>query len=580
MCSSDLGHVHREELFDDLARQPLLHRQLSVAGPMVAWLPSADPARPYLVVGASRGGSPGIRRVRAEGGMEAIACAWIAPDDMAGMTLWTDADGTPVLLAAVSNYETSPALSSWVKLRPSAEGGRMEVTAWTNWPGNAASIGPVASADMDGDGRLEVFAGARVMPGRYPESGASFVYHSSGPGTAQDAVAAKIAGLEGAGLVQGATWTDLEGDGFPELVLATEWGPLRVWRNRGGKLEPWDPMVRTGVGEELPLSRLTGWWACVAAGDFDGDGRMDLAVGNWGLNTGYTASAARPLRLHFGDLVGAGGVDVVEAWTSPDMAFEVPRRGLRPLSMAFPALAERFPTHAEFARASVKQVLEAVGRQASILEARTLASCVFLNRGGEWEMRELPAVAQWAPLMGLSVADVNGDGNEDLLLAQNFFAMRIEWPRCDAGRGCVLIGDGKGGFRALESMESGVLVHGEQRGCATADMDGDGRMDWVDTQVGASTRLFRNMRATPGLRVRLKGPVGNPHGVGAVLRGIGATGEGTAKEVHGATGSGSVDLPWVVLGGRVDRVRVRWPGGKTTETAVPQGAREAVIAVE
>ena len=578
--SGAAGHVHRKELFDDLARQPLLHRQLSVAGPMVAWLPSADPARPYLVVASARGGSPGVRRVRAGGGMDAVPCDWVAPDDMAGMALWTDADGTAVLIAAVSNYETSPALTSWVMLRPSEAGTRMEVKAWTNWAGNAASVGPVASADMDGDGRLEVFAGARVMPGRYPEPGTSFVYRAPGDGAVAGAAAMKFPGMEGAGLVQGAAWTDLEADGFPELVVATEWGPVRVWRNRAGRLEPWDPVVRTGTGEALPLSRLTGWWTCVASGDFDGDGRMDLAAGNWGLNTGYTASAARPLKLYFGDLVGAGGVDMVEAWTPPELGFEVPRRGLRPLSMAFPVLAERFPTHAGFARASMREVLEAVGRPASVVEARVLASCVFLNRGGAWELRELPDVAQWAPLMGISVADVTGDGHEDLLLAQNFFGMRIEWPRCDAGRGCVLVGDGKGGFRAMEAAESGVLVHGEQRGCATADMDGDGRVDWVDTQVGAGTRLFRNTGARAGLRVRLRGPAGNPHGVGAVVRGIGAAGEGAAREVHGAVGSGSVDLPVLVFGGAVERVRVRWPGGRTTEAAVPPGAREVVVGAE
>jgi hypothetical protein len=320
----------------------------------------------------------------------------------------------------------------------------------------------------------------------------------------------------------------------------------------------------------------------VAAGDLDGDGRMDLVVGNWGLNTGYTASADRPLRLHYGDLVGSGGVDLVEAWSPADRPFEVPRRGLRPLSMAFPSLSERFPTHAAFAAASLQDVMAAIGRPASVVEARTLTSMVLLNRGDVWEARPLPDVAQWAPLMGASVADANGDGKMDLLLAQNFMGMRIEWPRCDAGRGAVLLGDGAGGFRAMEASESGVLVHGEQRGCAVADMDGDGRVDWIDTQAGADTRLFLNQSGASGLRVRLKGPTRNPLGIGAVVRAVSATGAGVgpAHEVHGASGAGSVDLPTVVVAGAVERLEVRWPGGRSTAATVPSGAREVVVSME
>src|SRR6185436_16845405 len=119
------------------------------------------------------------------------------------------------------------------------------------------------------------------------------------------------------------------------------------------------------------------------------------------------------------------------------------------------------------------------------------------------------------PAFAVNIADFDGDGNEDIFLSQNFFATPPETPRLDAGRGLLLRGDGAGRFKTVPSLESGIEVYGEQRGAAMADFDADGRIDLVVTQNGAATKLFHNVGAKPGLRVRLAGPQENPSGVGA-----------------------------------------------------------------
>src|SRR5437016_9902649 len=161
---------------------------------------------------------------------------------------------------------------------------------------------------------------------------------------------------------------------------------------------------------------------------------------------------------------------------------------------------------------------------------------MFLNRGDHFEARALPAEAQWAPAFAVCVGDLDGDGKEDVFLSQNFFAMNLETSRCDAGRGLWLRGDGKGNLSAMSGQETGVKVYGEQRGAALCDYDGDGRVDLVVTQNGAETKLYRNTGGKPGLRVRLKGPVGNPTGVGAVARLRFADRYGPAREVHAGSG--------------------------------------------
>ncbi len=577
--SKALNFAHHEDLYDDFARQPLLHRQLSSLGPQVGWADLDGDGRLELVVGTGRGGKLGGFRFREDETVDVLASDWVAPDDVLGMTAWTRPDGRPALLAAVANYETAPDRRSSVVAITLAAGGPLQVTPVADIPESAATFGTLASADVDGDGRLDLFVGHRVTPGAYPAAPGSHVFRPDATGRLQADPSAESL-LKAVGMVTGVVWTDLEADGFPELVITSEWGPLRILRNQAGRLSAWDPPVRlteSGRTRELRLSELTGWWGGVAAGDFDGDGRMDLVVGNWGSNTGYRASLDQPLRLFHGNLGGSGIIDLIEAYYPEASTIEMPRRSRRALAQAIPAIGERFPTHASLGDATLAQVLSVLPVPPGVVSARTLDSMVFLNRGDHFEAAALPARAQWAPVQGISIADVDGDGNADLLLAQNFFAMRLEWPRTDAGQGLVLLGDGHGGFRPLNAREAGVMVHGEQRGCAVADFDRDGRPDWVDTQNGAATRLFRNYSGKPGIRVTLQGPKGNPTAIGAVVQLRTASGWGAAQEIHGSSGQGSVDAPEVLLFGSGDAVRIRWPGGKVTETPVNPGTRTLLI---
>jgi hypothetical protein len=240
-------------------------------------------------------------------------------------------------------------------------------------------------------------------------------------------------------------------------------------------------------------------------------------------------------------------------------------------------LLERFSSHKSFSEASVAQVLAPYQSRAQKVAVSTLASTVFLNRGERFEATALPRDAQLAPAFGISVADFNGDGHEDIFLAQNFFATEPEIPPLDAGRGLVLLGDGRANFKPLPSQESGIEVYGEQRGCAVSDFDADGRPDLVVAQNGATTRLFRNAAAPPGIRVRLQGPKHNPTGVGGVLRTKAGGVFGPAREIHAGSGYWSQDGAVTVFGKGATEIQVRWPGGALSTTPVLSDASEIIV---
>jgi hypothetical protein len=257
----------------------------------------------------------------------------------------------------------------------------------------------------------------------------------------------------------------------------------------------------------------------------------------------------------------------------------MPLDSYQALSFAIPSLRSRFPTHAAFARADVDSVIGHARTSAQRIGATTFDHMVWLNRGDHFEPHALPDIAQLAPAFAPVIGDFDGDGNEDVFLAQNFSATALWTPRFDAGAGLVLLGDGRGGFRALSVLQSGVRVLGDQRGAAAADYDGDGRLDLAVSQNGAPITLWHNRRAIPGVRVRLAGPADNPLGIGAQLRVVRGSSAGPVREVRAGSGYWSVDAATTVLALPVaaTAIAVRWPGGRTQTVPLAPNQRQVVV---
>ena len=568
--------VPREPDASELERQPLLPRRLGTEAPGLAWADWDGDGDPDLWISADEDGRPRALRNDGPAGFvtdESVRTQPIAAGECVSVLITRAgragqgagaAGGAPRWIAGLSQWKTAPArVPRFQELTRSNAAPALAASAI---PSDDSATGPLALADVDGDGRLDLLIGARAKAGRYPETSPTLLL----PGTPEGWGAPRV--VTDDVRVSGAVFTDIDADGDPDLVLAGDWDSLRLFRNDGGRL--------VEATAAFGLETRKGLWNGVAAGDFDGDGRMDLVASNWGRNwrIDQPGGSDAPVHLVHGEFHEPGRVLTLLASWDPLSGRETPWRSWSALSRAMPALTERVPSHREFASRSVENLLGPLASRAKTLVADTFESMVLLNRGGRFETIPLPIEAQMSPGFGISVADFDGDGHEDLFLAQNFFGMDVETSRQDAGTGLVLLGDGRGRFRCLGPQEAGIRLPGEQRACAVADVDGDGRPDLAVGQQAGVTRVFRNTRAKPGVRVLLAGPPGNPEGIGAVLRLVQGDRTGPAREIHLGSGFRSQDSPDTVLAspGTPTALEIRWPGGRVQRSEWPAGARSVI----
>jgi hypothetical protein len=534
----------------------------------VSWFDVNNDGLDDLIIGAGKSSSLAVFENDRKGGFKALTGSFTQPAvrDQTTVLGWKKPDGQIALLIGSSNYEDGLATAGGAVREYNFKAGGHADAA----PAHPSSTGPLALADFDGDGQLDLFVGGRALAGRWPQAADSRVYRFQSGAFQLDAT--NSAKLQNIGVVSSASCADLDGDGWPDLILACEWGPIRIFKNNRGAL--------TEMTAQLGLDRYTGWWNGVAVGDLDADGKLDIIASNWGLNTPYRTEPARPLLLYYGDLLQRETIDIVESEYSID-ATPMPLRPLDIFAAAIPPLRERYTSHRAFGQATIADIFGPYQSRMREVQATTLASTIFFNRGETFNPVALPTEAQFAPAFGVAIGDVDGDGAEDIFLAQNFFANQLEVSRMDAGRGLWLRNDGAGKFTALSGEESGVTIYGEQRGAALSDFNQDGRIDLAVGQNNGPTKLFVNERAKRGLAVTLRGPVGNPHGVGAQIR-IQYRGgaKGPIRAIVAGSGYWSQNSATQILGlaSQPESLWIRWPGGR--EQIVPVAENTWTLQVE
>ena len=300
--------------------------------------------------------------------------------------------------------------------------------------------------------------GTRQTPGRYPEVSPSQLLINNGSGGFRIANE-RIPNNNNLGNVTDALWEDINGDNQKDLVVVGEWMPITVLFQKNGTFID---------SQNETLKNTTGLWNRIVRGDFNQDGRIDFALGNYGMNS----QLKPPLSLYYDDFDNNGSIDPILCVL--ESGKEYPFLSKDDIQSQLVSLKSKYVSYSSFADQTIQDVFDQKTLQkANKLNAKFLKSSVLLNiSNNTFEINPLPDLAQISPVFGIIASDFDQDGNLDIITGGNLFGTRVKLGRLDASKGEFFKGNGNGLFQSIQYSKSGLKSEGEIRDIVVINIGG------------------------------------------------------------------------------------------------------------
>jgi hypothetical protein len=445
----DTGYLHQENGFNDFDREVLLPHILSRQGPCMTVADVNADGLDDLFIGGAKGSNGNLYIQSTEGKFSLSNSSVFSNDkiseDLGSLFFDSDNDGDLDLYVTSGGNDYDKKDKAFQD-RLYLNNGRGDfVKSKGRLPNMITSTKIVKSADFDADGDLDLFVGGRLVAGKYPTAPRSYLLENN-DGNFTDVTEKYCKDLLNPGMVTGAEFNDVNGDGKVDLTLVGEWMGFTTFFNNGNAFE------KQNVKPESE-----GLWFSLVATDIDKDGDIDYVAGNLGSNSKFKASLEKPFNVYGNDFDKNGSFDLV--LSSYEGEINYPVRGRECSSQQMPFITDKCPTYKDFAEADMNDIYGKDLEDALHLTVRNLYSSIFINDGeGNFEIKKLPNMAQFSPILGMQIEDINNDGNLDILAAGNMYGAEVETVRYDAGRGVCLLGNGDGTFISLSPKESGFFA--------------------------------------------------------------------------------------------------------------------------
>jgi enediyne biosynthesis protein E4 len=384
--------THKENDFLDYNVQYLIPHRLSTRGPKLAVADvNKDGLDDFYACGAR--GEPGVLMVQQKNGTfisvdTALFNIYAACEDVDAVFFDANGDTFPDLfVVSGGNQVPANALSLLDRLYLNDGKGHFKIAD------NPMSVvyenkSCVSVADVDNDGDIDIFIGNLANPVSYGMPTTSYLYINDGKGHfAKDEN--NFVQLSLLGMVTAASFADIDNDGWKDLIVTGEWMPVKIFKNNKGKFTVMD----------LPQS--TGLWQSLYCTDVNGDGFADILAGNWGWNNKFWAGKNGPLKLYIKDFDNNGSIEQIMAYTINGK--EYPFLAKDELERSLPVLKKAYLKYSDVAGQTVQYIFYDLFKDYRELQAEVLASSCFINDGkGNFKRMDLPQELQLAPIFAFT----------------------------------------------------------------------------------------------------------------------------------------------------------------------------------
>ncbi len=452
-----LTYTHIESNFQDYDRDVLLKQKYSTQGPAMAVGDVNSDGLDDLYLGGSAGQAKQLFIQQKNGKFTESKQIDFGMDVTTENTdaLFFDADkdnDLDLFIVTGSNEfeENAPELHDLLYINDGKGNFKRDV----RFPSIFENGSCVAAADFDKDGDQDLFVGSRMISGKYGMNPSSNFYINDGTGEFKNQSRRFMAEINELGMVTDAEWSDIDKDGYIDLIVTQDWGQIVIFKNERGR--------KMTLASKIKDSE--GLWNCIKPTDFDGDGDTDFIVGNIGDNSKLKVSPENPAFLHAKDFDNNGTIEqIISCLTEDGKTYPMVLKG--ELQRALPMIKRKYVKYTDYANQSITDMFTPEQMKDCVEKKITTTKTVFLiNDGkGNFEMKALPIEAQFSRISAIETGDFDKDGILDILLAGNFYDVLPEWGRFDANYGLFLKGKGKGNFDVKKSSDSGFKTVGQVR---------------------------------------------------------------------------------------------------------------------
>ncbi len=454
--SVGIKFVHQETDFIDFNYQNLLPFKLSELGPGMSVGDVNNDGLEDVYIGGPKGKS-GTLLIQNKNGLfnqqyllGKLEISNKLGDDLGSILLDFDGDGDLDLYICRGGYEAninSPSYQDVVYVNDGA-GNFTENTAAL--PQFYESSSCVRAADIDKDGDLDLVVSGRNLPSEYPKFVTTRILRndSKNGGIKFNDITKNIAPeLQEVGLVCDILFTDFNGDGWKDLILAGEWDGIKILENKKGTFK---------LIQNSGLEGLKGLWSSLNGADFDQDGDIDYIAGNVGNNNIYKATDNEPVKLIAKDFDNNGIYDLIPFVyfkTDKNNKKLVPYNSRDDVNKQLNSIRARFVSYKKFAEADYENLLTKEEKSGAQDLTLNFTNSIYIENlgGGKFKYKVLPITCQFSTVLGIQIQDFDKDGFDDVLISGNNYGNEITMGRYDASNGVFLRGNGKGDFKELKN---------------------------------------------------------------------------------------------------------------------------------